>query len=212
MHTLMAARYWVGLLYLVLIGAGFVMAHYLPAWTGLDMRPSNEAAIHRFLMGLLALYMVLAAIPFVPGAEIGFGMLAVFGGQAAFLVYAGMTGALTLAFFAGRCLPRHWVTGFFGVLGMTRARDLVEECHTLDLEKRAAFLAAHVPTRFLPFLLHHRYLSLAVLFNVPGNTLLGGGGGIAFAAGASRIFSVPGYLLTVAFAVLPIPLAFYLFW
>ena len=40
----------------------------------------------------------------------------------------------------------------------------------------------------------------------------GGGGGIAFAAGASRIFSVPGYLLTVSFAVLPVPLAFHLLW
>ena len=42
----------------------------------------------------------LVRIQFECLAEIGFGLLAVFGGQAALLVYAGMVGALSIAFLA----------------------------------------------------------------------------------------------------------------
>lgn len=207
----MTARHRIGLLYLALLLMSLVLANLIPSWTVLDIRPTNEPEMHRVVMGLMGLYMVLAAVPFVPGAEIGFGLLAVFGGQAAFLVYVGMVGALTIAFLAGRLIPLRWVSGLFGQLGMDRARRLAEECQGMKASGRAEFLAAQVPTRVLPFLLRHRYLSLAVLMNLPGNMVLGGGGGIAFAAGASRIFTVPGYVITVALAVLPVPLAFRLF-
>jgi hypothetical protein len=50
-----------------------------------------------------------------------------------------------------------------------------------------------------------------VLINVPGNAVIGGGGGLAFAAGMSGVFSVPAFLLTVAIAVLPVPLAIFAF-
>lgn len=36
-----------------------------------------------------------------------------------------------------------------------------------------------------------RYVALAVLLNIPGNVVIGGGGGIAFAAGMTRLFSFP---------------------
>ena len=43
------------------------------------------------------------------------------------------------------------------------------------------------PTRLLPFLLRYRYVALALAFNLPGNAVLGGGGGIAMMAGLSGI-------------------------
>ena len=63
----------------------------------------------------------------------------------------------------------------------------------------------------MPVLVRHRYVALAVLFNMPGNFLLGGGGGIAMVAGVSRLYSVPGFLVTVAIAVSPVPLAIAIF-
>jgi hypothetical protein len=60
-------------------------------------------------------------------------------------------------------------------------------------------------------LARHRYVALAVLINVPGNAVIGGGGGLAFAAGMSGVFSIPAFLITVAIAVLPVPLAIYAF-
>jgi hypothetical protein len=49
---------------------------------------------------------------------------------------------------------------------------------------------------------------LALAFNLPGNTLLGGGGGIALAAGMSGLYRPVAYLATVVLAVAPVPLLF----
>ena len=58
----------------------------------------------------------------------------------------------------------------------------------------------------VPVLLRHRYLALGVAFNLPGNTLLGGGGGIALAAGMSGLYPLLAYVAVVAIAVAPVPL------
>lgn len=62
----------------------------------------------------------------------------------------------------------------------------------------------------LPFLLRHRYLVLALLFNFPGNAIIGDGGGIGLIAGMSRLFPFPKYLLLVCVAITPVPLLFLL--
>jgi len=62
----------------------------------------------------------------------------------------------------------------------------------------------------VPFLLRHRYLVLAVLFNLPGNAIIGDGGGIALIAGMSRLFPFPKYVLLVCVAITPVPLLFLL--
>jgi hypothetical protein len=56
-----------------------------------------------------------------------------------------------------------------------------------------------------PFLVRHRFIALAIVLNIPGNIIIGGGGGIAMIAGMSGLYSLPRYLLTVAIAVAPIP-------
>jgi len=56
---------------------------------------------------------------------------------------------------------------------------------------------------------------VAAAFNIPGNALIGGGGGIALVAGMSGLFRLPTYILMVAIAISPIPLfllAKALFW
>jgi hypothetical protein len=61
-------------------------------------------------------------------------------------------------------------------------------------------------SRFWSFLSRYRYLTIAVLFNIPGNYLIGGGGGISLACGISRRISWKWFLLTVVLAVSPVPL------
>ncbi|MEE8444482.1 MAG: hypothetical protein V3S44_03980, partial [Alphaproteobacteria bacterium] len=56
------------------------------------------------------------------------------------------------------------------------------------------------------FLLTHRHLTLAVCLNMPGNSVLGGGGGIAALCGLSRQFHWWRYVLTLIIATAPIPL------
>jgi hypothetical protein len=94
--------------------------------------------------------------------------------------------------------------------GLEKAHDLVENLAALDPQEKLDRLVRAAPNRVVPFLLRHRYLALMVLLNVPGNSLIGGGGGIAFAAGLSRLFPFPLFLATVMVAVAPVPVLFLL--
>ncbi|MGA1369426.1 MAG: hypothetical protein ACO394_13000, partial [Blastocatellia bacterium] len=43
---------------------------------------------------------------------------------------------------------------------------------------------------------------LAVALNMPGNAMIGGGGGIAMLAGMSGLFALPVFVMVIAIAVL----------
>jgi hypothetical protein len=163
------------------------------------------------LVVLLLAFVLFSALPFIPGAEIGFGLLMVLGAEGAIAVYAAMVTALSLAFAAGRFVPVRWLAATLEAVGLRRARDLVTTSMEMAMDDRTHFIEANAPSRWVPLLVRHRYVALAVLLNTPGNVVLGGGGGIAFAAGACRLFSTAGFLVTILIAVAPVPLAFLLF-
>jgi hypothetical protein len=175
----------------------------------LDMTlvPSNEQIIHRTIVfGTLA-YVVLLALPFVPGAEIGFALLAAFGAGIAPLVYWATVVAMMLAYLAGRLIPIARLGRVLAVLRLRRAADLVARAAPLSREARLALLLEGTSPRLLKLALRNRYLALALLANVPGNVVIGGGGGIMMMAGLSGIFAPLPTFLAVAVAVCPIPLA-----
>ena len=141
----------------------------------------------------MGLYICLMAVPFVPAAEIGLVLLALFGAQVAPVVYVATVAALSLAFWTGVGLAAQRGTG----------------------ETAQAFRPASFgDVRRLPdwsdwrrILLRYRWWALIVLINTPGNTVVGGGGGLAITAGFSRTFSYPAFLVCTAIAVAPVPLA-----
>ena len=153
-----------------------------------------------------AAYVLASVIPFVPGAEIGLGLMMMLGSGICFLVYLSTVVALSLAYLIGRLVPARATARAFAFFGLSRARDLVLEMEPLGAEERLELLTARAPRRIIPVLLRHRYLALGVAFNLPGNTLLGGGGGIALAAGMSGLYPLSAYLVIVAIAVAPVPL------
>jgi hypothetical protein len=157
-------------------------------------------------LALLA-YVVLLAIPFVPGMEISLALFAMLGSSIALPIYVATVVALTIAFLAGRMVPARYVAALFGNLGLHRAQQLVQTLELLNAEQRLATLMDHAPRRLVPFLIRHRYIAVAFAFNLPGNALIGGGGGIALLAGLSGLFSLSGYLIAVCIAILPVPLA-----
>jgi hypothetical protein len=55
-----------------------------------------------------------------------------------------------------------------------------------------------------------RYVALALLINLPGSSLIGGGGGILLLAGLSGLFLPKATFLTLALAVAPVPLLVWL--
>lgn len=160
-----------------------------------------------WVVGLVcAVYMLASAIPFVPGAEIGLALIAVFGARVALLVYVCMICALSLSFLIGRLVPAHWLVCVFSYLRLHRAAGLVRGLAAKSPEACAAHLRENTNNRILLALLGYRYIALALAINVPGNTVLGGGGGLALFAGMSRLFSPIGFFATLLVAVAPIPL------
>ncbi|MCY0094865.1 hypothetical protein [Hoeflea ulvae] len=156
--------------------------------------------------GILLAYVVLTAIPFVPGTEIGVALLMVFGARLAVVVYLSTVMALTLAFAVGRLVPEQRLAGWLGRHGFDRAAGLIETFHQLGPAGRDQYLTQHAPRWLRPLLVEHRMITLVVLINLPGNTLLGGGGGIALVTGLSKLMSWPQFLLGVCLAVSPVPL------
>lgn len=170
----------------------------------------NEPSIHLMVMSAFVLFMVLAAIPFVPGAEVGFTLLLIFGGQAAPMVYFGMLGSLIFAYTISRVVPSFILGRGLNWFGLNRAANLIMELDAAHPNDRLAMLSQNTPRGVGQKLLTHRYLLLAVALNTPGNSLLGGGGGLAFVAGASRLFAFWPFLATIMCAVAPVPVFFLL--
>lgn len=206
----MSAKWiWGAAIYAVLLGGGFLLGQYLPMW--LHVPGETSAPYGPMTLAVAGIYLITSAIPFIPGAEIGFALMMVFGARIAVLVYACMVTALWLAFGAGHLLPKSTLRKVFSALRMKRAAVLVRQAETMTNRERRAFLTQNAPGRILPFLLKNKYLAIAILFNLPGNAVLGGGGGIALFAGMSRLYSPLGFCVASALAVAPVPILFLVF-
>lgn len=173
-----------------------------------------SARADMLMMGLLAalivLYAVLMAIPFVPGIEVGLSLLALRGAEIAPVIYLGTVAGLLLAYGAGYALPPGWLAKRTRRLGLTKIADFVAEMDALDPADRVERLYSLAPKTSVRLAVRWRYALLAVLYNLPGNGLLGGGGGISLVAGLSRIFLPLPVCLTIALAVAPVPLLVWL--
>jgi len=182
-------------------------AHMIRDALNLQIRPDNEQQVHRAIMLGSVAYIGLLALPFVPGAEIGLAMLAAFGPAIAPLIYVATVVSMTLAYTVGRFLPTGGLERLLTLLRMRRAAALVARAAPLSAEDRVAMLLEGQSKRALSLALRYRYIALALAVNTPGNSVIGGGGGIMMMAGMSGIFSPLATLLTVAIAVSPVPLA-----
>ena len=197
-------------LLICLIVVGNYLTHAIATALDFDIRPTNEEVVHRSILVAAAVYTLLLAIPFVPGAEIGLALIAMLGPPIAFLVYVCTVAGVTISFLVGRLIPLNLLIRFVEGLGLAKTSALLKSIEPLDGQQRLQALTQNAPVRFLPFMLKYRYFALAVALNVPGNFVIGGGGGIALFAGVSRLFSLPLFLITVAIAVSPVPLAVFI--
>ena len=141
---------------------------------------------------ILLIYGMLIGLPFVPGAELGFLLLMVGGAKVAPFVYLATVVALTISYLVGRSVSPDTLAGVLKSLLPTRSGDRVAQLLTSghDQSKPCGF----------------RCLSLVVMVNLPGNSVLGGGGGIALMAGASRFLGLRNFVLSVAVATAPVPI------
>ena len=138
-------------------------------------------------------------------------MIAVIGAPIVYLVYACTIVGLCLAYLIGRLIPERKLISLLKDIGLSKFATNLDDMNRLPISGRTEFLRSQISNRFLRVLLKYKYFSLALLINLPGNFLVGGGGGIAMSCGASRLYSFPLYLITIAIAVSPLPIAILIF-
>jgi len=204
-------RRWLRVAVLLLVYGGLLAAgrwgsEWLIGLAGVDLGPGAESHARHVVWAGIGLYSALMALPFVPGMEISIALLTAFGPRVAVLIYAATVAALTASYLIGRLLPMALIASLFRSLALRRAEKLVLSLEPLNAGQRLEALISHAPKRVVPALLKHRYIAVAVALNTPGNAIIGGGGGIALAAGISGLFTFPRYLAIVSLAVLPVPL------
>jgi hypothetical protein len=196
----------VALIYGSLLAVGHWGSGWLIDLVGVDLGTAAQSHDLHVMIAGVVFYAALMAIPFVPGMEISLALLAVFGPKVAMAIYAATVAALALSCLIGRMLPISLIATLFGSLGLQRAKGLVQSLQPLSAEQRLEVLIGHAPKRVVPVLLKHRYIAIIVALNVPGNAVIGGGGGIALLAGMSGLFTFPRFLASVSLAALPVPL------
>ena len=197
----------------------------LPGWARLSLLAAILVASHLYAADLLAMlkvdasrgvlsppvllllvgYVLLLAVPFMPGVEVGLVLLAAFGAAAAPAVWLATVLGLALAYAIGRTVPLPRVAAFLDVLAMRGTAAALREADASGPGARSALIERALPRKLSTVVLRHRYLTLAVLLNLPGNALIGGGGGIAGLSGLCRLHRPAPFVLTVALAVAPVP-------
>ncbi len=197
---------------LAFIAALAVALHFLFTWAEVWIRQNDyDWAMPGLLALVLVIYAVLIAIPFVPGVEIGLSVLAAGGADIAPLVWLATTAGLTLAYMVGCTVPLGWLHRVLLDLHLTGAARMAERFAALPPRGRVALVQTLLPRKYCGWIVKYRYINLAVLINIPGNSVIGGGGGIAFVSGLSGMFRAPLTVLTILIATAPVPLAIWLF-
>ena len=170
--------------------------------------PEHEHLIMTALWFSIGVYVLWMAMPFVPGIEFGLALMVMLGPKGVLVVYLCTLLSLSLSFAIGRLIPLKAFARLVGWLHLSKSKELVLQLEPLNSEQKLDFLLKTAPSKIIPFLLKHRYLMIALVLNLPGNALIGGGGGIGLIAGMCRIFPFPKYVLLVSFAITPLPLLF----
>ena len=149
-------------------------------------------------------YVMMLSIPFFPGIEIAWLMIMLYGKEAVILIYLLTICGLCLSFGIGRWFEKSWLTRWLNIPELKnqfaeRSSKIRQKLSTLH-PRWSTFITSGGR------LGKHHYLLLAIIINVPGNTLIGGGGGISFICGMNRRFSWKGFIGTLVIATAPIPI------
>ena len=193
----------VGFLLVLNYSGRFVVEHI-----NFQLWPQHEHLLLTAFWFSILVYVFWMALPFVPGIELGLALMVLLGAKGIVLVYLCTLLSLSLSFAIGRLIPLKNFARFLGWLHLGKAQDLVLKLEPLNHEEKLDFLLETAPSKVVPYLLKHRYFMIAIILNLPGNALIGGGGGIGLVAGMSRLYPFPKYLLLIALAITPLPLLF----
>jgi hypothetical protein len=187
------------------------LTHLAVGWLMVKIDDLENAAKVRVgvLGALLLVYVLLMAVPFVPGAEIGISLMMLEGGTLAPFVYCGTLLGLSLAYFVGRRVDCAVFKQIAVDLRFAGVSNLIDEITPLSGEQRQQLLQERLPKWIPAAVIRYKYVVLGLLLNLPGNAIIGGGGGLALIAGFSGLYATRPTALTLAIAVAPVPAMVY---
>lgn len=192
---------------LAIVIAIFWLAHRLFAWFEVQIADTGADMHMALTLSAYVAYAVLIAIPFVPGIELAVAAMIMRGPEVAPAIYLATLAGLMLAFLVGQTIPASWLSRTCADLGLKRSGTALERFAALPAEARLEALRAALPRWLGRAVTKFRYLLLAALINVPGSSLIGGGGGIMLMTGLTRLYAPHWVFLTLALAIAPVPLA-----
>ncbi len=203
-----------GLVLLSILAFAFA-AHWLmdliAHWVEVRVSPDrSDAVMAAIMIGTLILYALMIAVPFVPGIEVGVALMMMRGADVAPAVYVATVAGLSLAFLTGSRLSDQWLIKGFAALRLRRAEALIAGFAPLSRPQRLTALRHRLPGRLGDWMIRYRYVAAALLLNLPGSGMIGGGGGVCLIMGLSRLFGPLAGVLTIALAVLPVPMIVWL--
>jgi len=123
------------------------------------------------------------------------------------MIYLLTLVGLGLSFGIGRWFEKSWLTAGLDLLKLKE--NLNKRTESIMSRFREKLPVMVINRQLTAILKSPHYFILAILINLPGNTVIGGGGGIALLCGMNRSFSWKGFMLTIAIASSPIPLLLY---
>jgi hypothetical protein len=127
------------------------------------------------------IYAILLAVPYFPGIEVGLAIMIIFGVKGVIFAYVATIVGLFVAFLFGG--------------GIKGNRLLNNKLSNIIVSETTHKLSNYSPI-----------FALIILLNMPGNIVLGGGGGIAMSYGYYEKLSPLTFLFSLIIATSPIPL------
>ena len=167
------------------------------------LRTFGDSNAHSLIWVLIissVCYCLLLMLPFVPGVELGYFIMMMFGLEGIIGVYVLTVVSLFCSFLIGRHLSE-----------LSSLQKLKYNWQRRRVANPASQIQ-NLVSKSLNLLEHRPYFSIAMLLNLPGNAILGGGGGIALVAGASGQLNLARYLIAVILATSIVPLLLFLGW
>lgn len=145
-------------------------------------------------------YALLLAIPFVPGVELGWFIIGVFGKPGLIAAWLSTVAGLSLSYALAHTFKHH---PMLRRLSQAREGLLQAEPDTLLPLRRALRYG-------VCFYVKHPYLFVFLTLNIPGNWVIGGGGGIAAMTGLVPGIQYWRFLVVCATATGIVPLLLWL--
>ena len=179
---------------------------WLAALANVQIWPEHLGMIELIWATMAVAYVVLMSMPFVPGIEVGLVLMFMLGDGGILLIYLATQLSLSISFWLGQMVPAEKLAQALSFFGFSKMADLLKQSQAVTCDQRAYWLSEHFDSRIGRWLANHQGVSLAILINMPGNSFIGGAGGLSMLMGSTGLICYRHFVAVLAVATAPVPL------